>query len=98
MARQVDKTKLVKGDPPNLERVRYDWQAIVKQLEADPMTWYKIFDNGHIAPVNSIRQGHTKAALPQHGIDVRTANNVVGPPRMCSLWLRYNPDNDERLK
>jgi len=85
------------GSPPPTGKNRYDWRAISEQLRAQPFEWGKIFDHDRISVVNAIRQGAVKPLAPELGFEVQTRNNVREPVRMCSLYLRYNPNRDQSL-
>jgi len=93
-----DRVAEVKWEAPPEKGTRYDWAAIADQLRAQPMTWAKIFDDDRTSVVNAIRQGNIQAVRPDHGFQVRTANNTRGVVRKCTLYLRYNPGNDGTRK
>lgn len=82
--------------PPS---TRYDWAAIARELRAHPGDWLKVFDEGPVSAVNAIRQSSVAALTPirrlretHAGFEVRTRNNVSGPPRICTLYLRWMPE------
>src|SRR5262245_34073591 len=81
-------------EPPIVVRTRYDWQAIADQLKERPGEWAKIFERDRTSIVNAIRQGGVRCLAPRLGFEVRTRNNERYPVRMCSLYLRYNPERD----
>lgn len=82
---------------------RYNWEEVSATLRANPTAWLKIFDDGPVSVVNAIRQGQVRhlspvrpgrhATIDQEGFEVRTRNNRTGPPRMCTLYLRWVPAN-----
>lgn len=83
---------------PPPARHGYDWADIARQLREHPSQWLKIFDDGPVSLVNAIRQESVSALTPttrpglaRGGFEVRTRNNKVGPPRTCSLYLRWVP-------
>jgi hypothetical protein len=80
-------------DPPPTKK-RYDWDSIARQLRERPGEWAKIFDNDRSSLATAIRIRGIKALLPDKGFEVRTANNVRGNPRTCTMYLRYNPEKD----
>lgn len=84
--------------PPPTGKNRYDWLAIGAQLRAQPMTWGKIFDHDRTSVANAIRQGGVRNMHPDQGFEVRTSNNVRAPVRMCTMYLRYNPDKDQSIE
>lgn len=79
-------------------RGKYNWPAIAEKVKAKPMTWAKVFDNDRTSYANAIRGDSISALKSDLGFEVTTSNNVREPVRMCSLFLRYNPDLDERTK
>lgn len=92
-------------DPP--EKVRYDWEAIAKQLRARPGEWAKVFEQDRATLVNAIRLGGITAIKPDKGFEWKTRNNKrevppsegePGRPRMCDLYLRYVPSKDKERK
>jgi hypothetical protein len=77
----------------------FDWYAVADDLRAHPGQWLKIFDDRSIAIVNAIRQAEIRALRPVHrrgqpgfGFEVMTRNNKAGPPRVCSMYLRWVPE------
>lgn len=71
-------------------RVRYDWQSVAEQLREKPGEWARVFTNGPVSAVNSLRQG--VSALPLDEFEFRTSNNnKKAVPRTCDLWVRYTP-------
>ena len=81
----------------------YDWVEIARELRANPTAWLKVFDEGPVSIVNAIRQAQVAALTPvrpsrgrpgyAEGFEVRTRNNKSGPPRICTLYLRWVPAN-----
>ena len=75
----------------------YDWHEVAGTLRAHPGQWLKVFDEGPVSIVNAIRQQTISALTPlwrdSHpeigGFEVTTRNNVVGPPRTATLYLRW---------
>lgn len=75
----------------------YDWPAIAQRLRDNPGQWLKVFDNGPVSVVNAIRQSTVSPLTPLYrpdypdvgGFEVTTRNNVVGPPRTATLYLRW---------
>ena len=94
MPRHVDTGGVGWSDPPG--RTRYDWDTIAEGIEAKPMAWYKVFEKDRTSVANAVRQGAVSRVKPIYGFETRTANNVVGPPRTCTFWIRYNPERDVR--
>lgn len=100
MAR-ADETRtssVVWESPPETTRNRFDWSAIADALKAEPMEWGRVFENDRTSYVNAIRQGGVKALHPDLGFEMRTTNNVREPVRLCTLYMRYNPDKDTTRK
>lgn len=75
-------------DPP-LGRGRYDWNQIAAQLRANPGQWAKVFEFDRTSVVNAVRQGSVRVLSPELGFEVKTRNNVRGPVRMCSMFMRW---------
>lgn len=77
---------------------RYDWPSVAARLKAHPGQWLKVFDEGPVSAVNAIRQAEVAILTPVRpgrggatfaGFEVRTRNNNSGPPRVCTLYLRW---------
>ena len=77
---------------------RYNWPEVARQLRANPGEWLKVFDEGPVSAVNAIRQGEVQWLTPvrpgrrpvtYEGFEVRTRNNKPGPPKTCTLYLRW---------
>jgi hypothetical protein len=77
---------------------RYDWPRIARELRDHPGEWLKVFDEGLVSAVNAVRQGEVQALTPvrpgrrtvtHEGFEVRTRNNKAGPPKTCTLYLRW---------
>lgn len=83
-------------EPPPPRTPRYDWEAIGKRLERSPGRWFKVFDKDKTSTVTALKAGGIKRLRPDWGFETTTANNTRTYPRTCTLWMRYNPDNDER--
>jgi hypothetical protein len=96
MARDEDDpvTEVVWESPPSSSKNRFDWDVIAKSLREAPMVWGKVFDQDRTSVVNALRQGSIKALHPSLGFELRTRNNVREPIRLCTLYMRYNPDKD----
>lgn len=90
------KSEVVWESPPPIGQGRYDWGVIAEKLKTQPGEWAKIFDGDKTSIVNAIRQGNIKAVRPEDGFQVRTANNVRRPVRMCTLYMRYSPERVEK--
>lgn len=93
---QEAKAEVVWEDPPP-GRGRYDWQAIADQLRERPGQWAKIFEQDRASLATAIRIRGVHALLPEKGFEVKTANNKRSTPRLCDLYLRYNPERDESV-
>jgi len=85
-------------DPPPPARSPVDWPDIARQLRARPGEWLKVFDEGPVSAVNAVRQGEVQWLTPvrpgrkvvtYEGFEVRTRNNKPGPPKVCTLYLRW---------
>jgi hypothetical protein len=80
--------------PPNSG---YEWSDIAQALQNNPNDWLRVFEEGPVSIANAIRQSSIMALTPVvrpgrgGGFEVRTRNNKVGPPRVCSLYLRWVP-------
>lgn len=69
---------------------RYDWQSVADKLRAKPNEWSRVFKDGPVSAVNSLRQG--VQALPPDEFEFRTSNNdKTARPRTCDLWVKYTP-------
>jgi hypothetical protein len=88
---QMPQTAVTWEDPPP-PRKRYDWDSIAQQLRERPGEWAKIFDYDRTSLAVAIRTHGIKALDPDLGFEVRTANNVRGTPRTCTMYLRFNPE------
>lgn len=80
--------------PPPAAGGNYDWTAIAEQLRANPGQWLRVFDEGPVSIANAIRQQEVAALRPRRrgnmsGFEVRTRNNRPGPPKVCTLYLRW---------
>jgi hypothetical protein len=90
-------------EPPPPGRSPADWPAIARELRAHPGEWLKVFDEGPVSAVNAIRQGEVQWLTPVRpgrkpvtyaGFEVRTRNNRPGPPKVCTLYLRWMNEGD----
>lgn len=80
----------------------FDWWEVARTLQDHPGEWLKVFDDGPVSVINSIRQSSvgplTPLYRPSHpeigGYEVTTRNNVVGPPRTATLYLRWVPEGE----
>lgn len=91
------KIDTVEWTPPPAS-VKYDWNSIAEQLRKRPMDYALIFRQGPVAVVNALRQGNIAALHPDLGFEVRTANNQREAPRLCDLWVRYNPKKESDIR
>lgn len=77
---------------PPKGKTRYDWEALADQRRAKPMEWVRVFEHDRASLANMIRQGRVPALHEDLGFETVTTNNTRGKPRMCTLYVRYNPD------
>lgn len=85
-------------EPPERREQRYDWAAIAEDLRSRPGEWALIFEQDRTSLVTSFRLGGYKD-LPVEEFEYMTNHNTREfydedgeyHPRMCSMWLRYNP-------
>lgn len=91
-------TGVVWEAPPSTPKHRFDWDAIAGALREQPYEWGKVFEKDRTSVVNAIRQGSVKPLHRELGFEVRTTNNTREPVRMCTLYMRYNPDKDTTRK
>lgn len=83
-------------DPPRSTRASYDWTSLAEELKRNPYRWRKVFDRDRSSLVVAIRQGGIRALTPEKGFQTRTSHNERhATPRMCTLHMRYVPENDE---
>ena len=83
-------------DPPPPRGPSYDWASIADALRSKPGEWLKVFEEDRASLVTAIRQGSISALRPTRGFEVRTTNNNRREsPRLCTLYVRYNPDADQ---
>lgn len=81
--------------PPPPAGGSYDWEEVAANLRANPNQWLRVFEDGPVAVANAIRQQQIVALRPRRnadnavGFEVRTRNNKPGPPKTCTLYLRY---------
>lgn len=57
-----------------------------------------MFDDDRLSLAQAIRQGSIAALKPTLGFEVRTTNTTRGGrghPRMCTMYLRFNPEGVE---
>jgi hypothetical protein len=87
------------AEPPPLRGPAYDWEAIARKCRRQPGRWRKVFEQDRFSLAVAIRQGSIAALRPESGFEVRTANTTSwrtgDGPRMCSMWVRYNPDKEQ---
>lgn len=85
-------------DPPP-RRPTYDWAAIADKARKRPRKPFLVFRQDRYSLVVAIRGGDIKALRPDKGFSVETRNNtnvrVKDSPRMCDLWVIYDPDKDQ---
>lgn len=75
-------------EPP--PHTRFDWYAVADQMREKPNEWARVFTDGPVSLVNSLRQG--VQALPPEEFKFRTSNNnKTARPRTCDLWIMYTP-------
>jgi hypothetical protein len=64
------------------------------------MEWGQVFEQDMVSLRNAVAQGNVLAVHPALGFETKTFNNTrgrpangdePGEPRLCDLWLRYNP-------
>lgn len=85
-------------EPPPPRSRRYDWAAIAEQLRARPLQWAKVFDHDRASLATAIRIKGISALNPDDGFEIKTSNNVRlrdedgKETRLCTLYVRYNPD------
>lgn len=89
-------SKVKFGEPPPVrETAPYDWQKIAGQLRKKPGEWALIFEQDKQSLATAIRLNGIKVLRAENGFEMRTANNRRhAQPRLCDLWMRYNPDKD----
>lgn len=81
--------------PPEGRVRKYDWEAIAKRCRRKPGEWYLVFKQDKQTYATTIRNRNLKALRPEHGFEIRTANNNIKvTPRVCDLYVRYVPEND----
>jgi hypothetical protein len=84
-------------EPPP-RRSTYDWAAIADELRSRPNDWALIFKGDRTSLVNALRQGGITALHPDLGFEIRTTNNTREQPRICDLYLRFNPAKVKPLR
>jgi hypothetical protein len=77
---------------------KYDWAKIADQLRKRPMEWARVFEQDRAAISNAVKQGSVTVVHPDLGFEFRTAKNHREPPRLCDLYMRYNPDKVSPLR
>lgn len=82
-------------DPPPLPN-RYDWSKFATAAKRRPGKWVKVFDEDRHSLVGSIHQGNNATLHPDKGFVVTTRNNKrdENGRRVCSFWLKYDPEKD----
>lgn len=93
---KADVTTLTWESPPFAPT--YDWGALADQARAKPMEWGLVFEQDRVSLVNAIRQGAIGDVHPDLGFETKTAHNRRFSPRLCDLWIRYNPDLEKDLR
>lgn len=98
MAEPEAKSDVVFEDPPTPVHGRYNWSEIAAKVRRKPGKWAKVFEDDRVSLATSIRGGSVVALLPTKGFVVRTVNNKPGPPRTCTMYLKYDPARDHDRK
>lgn len=68
------------------------------------MEWGKVFERDRASIAHAVRINGIKALRSDKGFEVSTRRNIKAnpeteEPRMCALYVRYNPERDtERSK
>lgn len=73
------------------DTIHYDWDQVAAECRADPGEWRLVFHNDRASLATAIRIHGIKVLDPYLGFEVTTRNNTRGEPRMCSMWVRWNP-------
>lgn len=84
------------AEPPPARSTAYPWTEIAALLRKNPGKWRKVFDKDRTSLTIAIRNGNIAALRPDDGFELRTSNNVKGPPRTCSLFMRYVPPGEDK--
>lgn len=84
------------GEPPTPRGPAYDWAYIAKRLKRRPGEWALVFEKDRVSLVNAIKAGSISALREEDGFITRTENNKRLKPRICDLWMCYDPDKDQR--
>lgn len=97
MARTGKASGIKFGEPPITRGQSYDWNAIAKDLRANPGEWALIFEGDRHSLVSAVRNGGITALSPAKGFGSRTTNNTHDDEgrRHCDLWMTYDPDLDQ---
>lgn len=86
------------GTPPST-RGRYDWAAIAETCKAQPGEWYKVFEQQPRTTALAVQQGSVRMLVKSNGFEVKTTNNRTDVnPRLCDMWIRYVPQQDQSRK
>lgn len=83
-------------DPPPVKRGGYDWEAVASKVMKRPNKWYRVFQQDKVTYVVAMKAGHIGALKPRYGFTFQTRNNKRDPQRVCDLYIRYDPKQDER--
>ena len=81
-------------------KVTYDWPTVEAKLRSKPMEWLQIFEKDRRSVANALNQGNIPILHPDLGFECTTRNNAYEPSaanpnhiiRVCSLYMRFNPD------
>lgn len=88
-------------EPPAAHRRdarRYDWDAVLAQLKANPTKWALLGEGERISIYNAIRGGKISNFHWSMGVEVTSANNdLTASPRTADIYVRYNPEGDTSL-
>jgi hypothetical protein len=86
--------------PPT--RGSYDWPVIADVLRQNPGKWTLAFRQEKYSIAVAIRNGSIRSLLREDGFKVATRNNSRSKPRMCDIYLSYDPmldkHREERFK
>ena len=77
------------SEPPPARTPAYPWKDIATLLRKNPGRWREVFKEDRTSLTIAIRQGSIAALKPEDGFELRTSNNKKGPPRTCTLHMRY---------
>jgi hypothetical protein len=75
----------------------YDWTAIAAALRDHPQRWILTFQQERYSLVVALRNGSIAALRPALGFRTTTRRNTRTKPRLCDLYIMYDPDLDTTL-